>query len=67
MRAGRLGGEFDAEGLEIEQALGRRLFAAFIHSIDAQARLLGLAIRWTLAGGALTLAVWAWILADKMA
>jgi hypothetical protein len=35
-------------------------------SIDAQARLLGLAVRWTLAGGIGTLIVWAAILAVKM-
>ena len=45
----------------------QRLFAAFIRSIDAQTRLLGLAIRWTIAGGGLTLVVWAVILASKIA
>ena len=35
-------------------------------SIDAQARLLGLAVRWSLAGGIASLAVWAAILAGKM-
>lgn len=65
LRAMLLGEEFDIEGSEGE-ALRRRLFAAFIRSIDAQARLLSLAIRWTLAGGGLTLAVWAAILWEKM-
>ena len=65
LRAMLLGEEFDSEGLTGE-ALRHRLFAAFIRSIDAQARLLGLAIRWTLAGCALTLVVWAAILAAKI-
>ena len=61
-----LGEEFDGEGLEADDALRQRLFAAFIHSMDAQARLLGQAVRWTLAGGSATLLVWAAILAGKM-
>jgi hypothetical protein len=67
LRALLLGEEFDSEGIENDKAARQRLFAAFVHSIDVQARLLSLAIRWTLAGGALTLAVWAWILVEKMA
>jgi hypothetical protein len=66
LRALLHGEEFDSEGIESDQAARMRLFAAFVHSIDVQARLLGLAIRWTLTGGALTLAVWAWILGVKM-
>jgi hypothetical protein len=60
------GEEFDSGGLEGDTALRQRLFAAFIHSIDLQSRLLLLAIRWAFAGGATTLAVWAVILWDKM-
>jgi hypothetical protein len=60
-----LGEEFDGEQLDGE-ALRQRLFAAFVLSIDAQSRLLRLGVRWTLCGGAATLAVWAAILADKM-
>ena len=60
-----LGEEFDSKGLTGD-ALRHRLFAAFIRSIDAQAKLLGYAIRWTLAGCGLTLIVWAAILAVKM-
>lgn len=67
LRALMLGEEFDSEGIENDQAARQRLFAAFVHSIDVQARLLGLAIRWTLTGGGLTLAIWAWILIAKMA
>jgi hypothetical protein len=66
LRAMMLGEEFDADGLEADQALRLRLFAAFVLSIDAQAKLLGLAVRWTLAGGVATLIVWAAILAVKM-
>ena len=66
LRALLLGEEFDSEGLEGDAALRQRLFAAFVHSIDVQARYLSLAIRWTLAGGALTMAVWAWIMLEKM-
>lgn len=67
LRALILGEEFDSEGVESDHAARMRLFAAFVHSIDVQARLLGLAIRWTLAGAMLTLLVWGWILIDKMA
>jgi hypothetical protein len=66
LRALLHGEEFDSEGIDTDQAARLRLFAAFVHSIDVQARLLGLAIRWTLAGGALTMVVWAWILGVKM-
>ncbi len=67
LRAMLLGEEFDSEGIEGDTALRTRLFAAFVHSIDAQARFLSLAIRWTLAGGIATLIVWAGILWVKMA
>ena len=66
LRAMLLGEEFDSKGLTGD-ALRHRLFAAFIRSIDAQAKLLGYAIRWALAGCGLTLIVWAAILAVKMA
>lgn len=66
LRALLLGEEFDSDGLEGDTAARQRLFAAFVHSIDVQARLLGLAIRSSLTGGALTLLVWAAILWDKM-
>lgn len=61
-----LGEEFDNHGLEAEDALRQRLFATFIHSVDTQARLLTRAIRWTFAGGALTLLIWGAILWVKM-
>jgi len=66
LRALLLGEEFDSEGLAGGEALRQRLFATFVHSIDAQAQLLRSAIRWTIAGGAATLLVWAAILAIKM-
>lgn len=58
LRALMLGEEFDSDGLE-DDAARQRLFATFVHSIDVQARRLGQAIRYTLAGGALSLLVWA--------
>lgn len=66
LRAMLLGEEFDSEGLDGDEALRRRLFATFVHSIDTQARLLRQSIRWTFTGGALTLPVWGWILLDKL-
>ncbi len=66
LRALLLGEEFDSEGLESGDSLRQRLFATFVHSIDAQARLLQAAIRWTIGGGGATLLVWAAILALKM-
>ncbi|MFM5908688.1 MAG: hypothetical protein ACKOPO_14060 [Novosphingobium sp.] len=60
-----LGEEFDADDLDGE-AMRTRLFAAFIRSIDAQARLLTRAIHATIAGSALTALVWAAILWSKM-
>ena len=66
LRALLLGEEFDSEGVASDEAARQRLFATFVHSIDVQARLLGQAIRWTLAGGALTMLCWAAILFDKM-
>ncbi|MDG5489447.1 hypothetical protein NYR55_12555 [Sphingomonas sp. BGYR3] len=65
LRAVLIGEEVDGDGLEGE-ALRQRMLAAYVRSIDGQTRLLGLAVRWTVAGGASTLLVWAWILADKI-
>lgn len=66
LRALLLGEEFDSEGVADDEAARTRLFATFIHSINVQSRLLGLAIRWTMAGGMLTMLCWAAILYDKM-
>ena len=60
------GEEFDSEGMEAGEALRETLFAAFLQSIDAQARMLNLAVRSSLAGGLATIAVWIAILAVKM-
>lgn len=66
LRALLLGEEFDAEGLESGDGLRQRLFAAFVRSIDAQARRLRAAIQCTWTGGAAMLALWTWILAVKL-
>lgn len=60
-----VGEEFDADGLEGDDALRQRLFASFVRSIDAQSARLRHAVRCTYAGGLLTLAVWAAILLVK--
>lgn len=68
LRALLLGEEFDSQGLDgDDQGLRQRLFAAFIASIDSQSRLLRHCVIATLVGGAMTLVIWAWILAEKMA
>jgi hypothetical protein len=67
LRALLLGEEFDSEGLDGDDAgLRQRLFAAFIASIDTQSRLLTHSVMTTFVGGIMTLAVWVWILAEKM-
>jgi hypothetical protein len=62
-----VGEEFDADGLEGDDALRQRLFASFVRSIDAQSVRLRHAVRCTYAGGLTTLVVWAAILASKIA
>lgn len=71
LRALLVGEEFDTDGLDRDRDDGdaqmqRRLFAAFVHSIDAQGSLLRRAVVTTLIGGTMTLIVWGAILADKM-
>ncbi len=67
LRALLIGEEFGAVPSDADRDARREwLFAAFVKSVDGQARLLGQAIRWSMAGGAATLAVWAAILFDKM-
>ncbi|MDE8650248.1 hypothetical protein [Novosphingobium album (ex Liu et al. 2023)] len=58
--------EFDADGLGDEDALRQRLLATFVHSIDTQKGLLRRAVIASVAGGIVTLALWAVILAAKM-
>lgn len=60
-----VGEEFDADGLEGDDALRQRLFASFVRSIDAQSVRLRNAVRCTYAGGLTTLVVWAAILLTK--
>lgn len=61
------GEEFDTDGLMEGDGWRPRLFAAFIASIDVQARQLRRAGYATITGGILTIGVWAWILTIKMA
>lgn len=65
LRALLLGEELENDELTGE-ALRMHLFAAFVRSIDAQAKLLTMAIRATLVGAVLTMVVWAVILVGKM-
>ncbi len=66
LRALLIGEEFDTENAEGPQELRRRIFAAFVHSNDAQSRFLKQAVWQSFLGGGLTIAVWAWILIEKM-
>lgn len=66
LRALLEGEEIESDGLEDCEALRRRLLAAFVHSIDIQARNLTLAIRMTIYGGATTALMWAAILFEKI-
>lgn len=67
LRALLYGEEFDTAGFEENDiGLRQRLFAAFVHSIDAQAKMLNQAVRWTIVGGGLTMMVWAWIMIEKL-
>ena len=66
LRAILVGEEFDGSGPENNSRQRQSLFAAFVHSIDVQDRLLRLSIRASIIGGALTILVWAWILLEKM-
>lgn len=66
LRALLWGEEFDSDSLLNSDGMRQRLFAAFVASIDAQAKLLRRAVYATFAGGAATLAVWAWIMLEKM-
>ncbi len=72
LRALLYGEEFDSDGLDgprtdAKGELRLRLFAAFVRSIEAQSKLLYRAVIAAMTGGALTLFVWGWILAVKMA
>ncbi len=67
LRALLRGEEFDVDGLDgNDTGLRQRLFAAFVASIDVQSRLLRQSVIATFVGGTMTLAVWAWIISEKM-
>lgn len=67
LRALLIGEEFDGHPADDAQdVLLRRLFAAFVRSIDAQTLLLRRAVQATVAGGVLTACTWGAILGGKM-
>lgn len=67
VRAILIGEEFSADGIEDEPAaIVQRMFAAYCASVDAQTRLLRLASRYTIGGGAVTALACLWIVAEKM-
>ncbi len=67
VRAIMIGEEFSDEGLADDRAaFTRRLLAAYMASIDAQARLINVAARITMIGGLVTGLACLWILADKI-
>ncbi len=66
LRALLWGEEFDSDLLLSGEGMRQRLFAAFVASIDAQAKLLRRAVLAAIGGGISTMAVWVWILAEKM-
>ncbi|RVT42106.1 hypothetical protein [Sphingobium algorifonticola] len=66
LRALMVGEEFETCGEEGEEALRVRLLAAFVRSVDLQSRFLRRAVWGSIAGGGLTMIVWAWIMGAKM-
>lgn len=66
LRALMIGEEFVADVEEEADVLLRRLMSAYIRSIDGQTLLLRRAVWATVAGGAMTVMAWAWILAGKI-
>jgi hypothetical protein len=65
LRAILIGEEFEPRGTS-GNALKRRLFAAYIRSVDSQTLALRRAVRATIIGSVITLAIWGWILAEKI-
>ena len=62
-----VGEEFDLKGVEDKKdAMILRLLAAYCASIDAQARMIRLASRFTLAGGTVAAIGCLWIMAEKI-
>lgn len=66
LRALLVGEDFDADGETEVTELRRRIFAAFVHSIDVQGKFIRQAVMQSFVGGGLTILVWAWILIEKM-
>jgi hypothetical protein len=66
LKALLIGEDFEIDSGEDDQTLRQRLFAAFIRSIDAQARLLRHAVLCTYAGVIAIVLIWIWIIALKM-
>ncbi len=67
VRAILIGEDFSTEGIENNPtALGQRLLAAYIASIDAQTRLVSQAERLTVLGGSVTAIGCVWILLAKI-
>lgn len=66
VRAVLVGEDFDDHGIEGDaEALLQRIQAAYCVAIDAQARLLSMAGRFTAAGGFVTACAFIWALVDK--
>lgn len=67
VRAMLIGEEFSVEGIESDKAaIAQRLFAAYCVSVDQQAAVIVRAVWATIAGGAISVLSWIWILADKV-
>ncbi len=67
VRAMLIGEEFSIEGIEDDKvAIAQRLFASYCVSIDQQAAVIRQSVRFTIIGGAISLAAWLWILIEKM-
>lgn len=67
IRAMLIGEEFSVDGIENDKAaITQRMFAAYCVSIDQQSAVIRRSVAMTLAGGAISLIAWIWILADKM-
>jgi hypothetical protein len=67
VRAIMLGEEFSADGIEDNSdAIVQRMFATYCTSVDFQARMVTLAARFSIAGGALTVIGCTWIMLAKI-
>jgi hypothetical protein len=67
VRAMLIGEEFSVEGIENNpDAIAQRLFAAYCVSIDQQSAVISRAVNLTVAGGAISLIAWGWIMVEKM-